>query len=47
LLSIRGLGPGSSYQYRIMCYFDQSAQYEFQPDQITTGTFTTSGRSPR
>ena len=40
-LSVAGLVPGSKHQYRIMCYFDQSAAYEFLSDQITTGAFTT------
>jgi hypothetical protein len=35
------LAPNWNYQYRIMCYFDQSAQYEFLPDQITSGSFLT------
>jgi hypothetical protein len=43
-LSFTGLISGSKYQYRLMCYFDQSAQYEFLPGQITTGAFTTSRR---
>jgi len=43
-LSVRGLTPAAQHQYRIMCYFDQSAEYEFLPDQITTGAFTTSSR---
>jgi len=35
------LAPNWNYQYRVMCYFDQSAQYEFLPDQITSGSFMT------
>ncbi len=46
-LSFTGLISGSKYQYRLMCYFDQSAQYEFLPGQITTGAFTTSRRLVR
>jgi hypothetical protein len=30
-----------------MCYFDQSALYEFLPSEITSGTITTSVGTPR
>jgi hypothetical protein len=36
-LSVGNLGGGLTYQYRLMCYFDQSAQYEFPASQITSG----------
>jgi hypothetical protein len=36
-----GLAPNTTYQYRIMCYFDQSAAYEFLSSQITSGSVTT------
>ena len=41
------LAPSWTYQYRIMCYFDQSAQYEFLPNQITSGSFLTPMRPLR
>jgi hypothetical protein len=41
LVTATGLVLGATYQYRLMCYFDQSAQYEFLPAQITTGSFKT------
>ncbi len=40
-LTFTGLTPNTVYQYRVMCYFDQSAAYEFLPAQITSGTITT------
>jgi hypothetical protein len=40
-LLVSALNPNTAYQYRLMCYFDQAAAYEFLPDQITTGTATT------
>jgi hypothetical protein len=40
-LTFTGLTANTNYQYRIMCYFDQSAAYEFLPSQITSGTVTT------
>jgi hypothetical protein len=43
-VSVRNLTPVQQYQYRIMCYFDQSAQYEFLPNQITTASFMTPRR---
>jgi hypothetical protein len=46
LVSVSGLLPNSKYQYRVMCYFDQAAQYEFLPGQITTAAFTTSRQLP-
>lgn len=45
-LSVGNLAQGSTYQYRLMCYFDQSAQYEFLANQITSGSFLT-GRARR
>ncbi len=42
-LTISGLTPGVNYQYRLMCYSDQSAQYEYLANQITSGTFQTPG----
>ena len=38
-----GLIPSSTYQYRLMCYFDQTNDLEFAGDRITTGVFTTLG----
>jgi hypothetical protein len=40
-LTVAGLVSDSSYRYRLMCYFDQTAQYEFLPGQITSGSFRT------
>ena len=40
-LTFTGLTANTAYQYRIMCYFDQAAAYEFLPRQITSGTSTT------
>jgi hypothetical protein len=40
-LTFTGLAANTTYQYRIMCYFDQSAAYEFLSSQITSGTVTT------
>ncbi len=42
VLVVQPLTPGANYQYRLMCYFDQAAQYEFLSDQITTGSLSTS-----
>ena len=44
----RSLSPGKlmrgiTYHYRLMCYADQSADYEYIPGQITSGRFV-SGR---
>jgi hypothetical protein len=38
-LTITGLNAGVNYQYRLMCYSDQSATYEYLPNQITSGSF--------
>ncbi len=46
-LTFTGLTPGTPYQYRIMCYFEQSAAYEFLPSEVTSGTITTSTGTPR
>lgn len=46
-LTFTGLTPNTPYQYRIMCYFDQSAAYEFLPSEITSGTIVTSVGTPR
>jgi hypothetical protein len=40
-LVVSNLTAGTAYQYRIMCYFDQQALYEFLPKQITSGTVAT------
>jgi hypothetical protein len=40
-LTFTGLTANTTYQYRIMCYFDQSAAYEFLSSQITSGTVST------
>jgi hypothetical protein len=40
-LTFTGLTPNTTYRYRILCYFDQSAAYEFLSSQITSGTVTT------
>ena len=40
-LTFTGLTGSVPYRYRIMCYFDQSAAYEFLPTQITSGTTST------
>jgi hypothetical protein len=40
-LTFTGLTAGTAYYYRILCYFDQSATYEFLPSQITSGTAST------
>jgi hypothetical protein len=42
-LHVGNLAQGTTYQYRLMCYFDQSAQYEFLAHQITSGTLVTGG----
>jgi hypothetical protein len=41
LLAATGLTASTAYQYRLMCYYDQKASYEFQADQITSGTIST------
>lgn len=46
-LTFTGLTPNTPYQYRIMCYFEQSAAYEFLPSEITSGTIITSIGTPR
>lgn len=46
-IAIPGLSAGTAYQYRLMCYFDQSADYEFSADRVTTGTFTTATAAKR
>jgi hypothetical protein len=46
-LTFTGLTPNTPYQYRIMCYFDQSAAYEFLPSEITSGTIITATGTPR
>lgn len=49
-LNATSLTAATAYQYRIQCYFDQSATYEFLPSQITSATVTTSvvaGRTPK
>lgn len=33
-------GLFATFQYRLMCYMNQTATFEFQPNQITNGTFT-------
>ena len=43
-LTITALTAGASYQYRLMCYSDQSAQYEYLANQITSGAVTTLSR---
>jgi hypothetical protein len=40
-LTFSGLTANTSYHYRILCYFDQSASYEFLPSEVTSGTATT------
>jgi hypothetical protein len=40
-LTFTGLAANTTYQYRIMCYFDQSAAYEFLSSQITSGAVKT------
>jgi len=46
-LTFTGLNANTTYRYRIMCYFDQSPQYEFLPNQITSGSFLTPMRPLR
>jgi hypothetical protein len=41
-VTVNGLTPGATYNWRILCYFKQTAQFEFPPDQITSGTAATS-----
>jgi len=47
VLTIGGLMSSTVYQYRLMCYSDQSAQYEYLPGQITAGSFKTPGERRR
>jgi hypothetical protein len=42
-----GLTPSTLYQYRVMCYFNQSSFMEVDADQITYGTVTTSASATR
>ena len=46
-LTFTGLTANTSYHYRVMCYFDQSAAYEFLPSQITSGTAATAANVAR
>lgn len=46
-LAVAGLSLNTSYQYRLMCYFDQSAAFEFPADQITSGTKSTTAAVAR
>lgn len=43
---VTGLNPGTEYQYRILCYYeqinDQATMTPYRDDQITNGSFTTS-----
>jgi hypothetical protein len=40
-VSFTGLTASTLYYYRLQCYFDQTAAFEFLPSQITSGTITT------
>jgi hypothetical protein len=46
-VTVPGLIAGNSYQYRILCYFDQKATQEFPRNQQTSGTFSTSSQIAR
>jgi hypothetical protein len=46
-LAITSLTASTAYQYRLMCYFDQTTAAEFASDEITTGTFTTTAAASR
>ena len=47
LLTFTGLSSSTLYYYRLMCYFDQSATYEFLAVADHLGTVTTSGTGSR
>ena len=46
-VTVTGLPAATSYQYRILCYFTQTAAQEFPADQQTSGTFSTSVATAR
>jgi hypothetical protein len=48
-VSVSGLSPGTRYQYRILCYYEQvndGVLYtDYTSDQITNGSFSTLGKA--
>jgi hypothetical protein len=41
-LTVNSLSPGTNYNWRLICYFDQAASYDlWKPDEITSGKFQT------
>lgn len=46
-LTATGLSFSTAYQYRLMCYFDQSTSQEFLSSQVTSGTIATASGTTR
>jgi hypothetical protein len=41
-VTVNNLSPGTSYNWRLICYFDQASSYDlWKPDEITSGKLQT------